>query len=319
MRFATETLGAVASLALLTACGLGGGDRPSPAIGTSAAAPETVTDGPAIVGAPYSENGVTYTPQDNPLYDDVGYAGVVAADRVGKSTVNGEIYNAMSISAAHRTLPVPSYVEVTALDSGRTILVRVNDRGPVAKDNVIQLSEGAAQQLGLSGAAPAGVRVRRVNPPEQEKAVLRSGARATERIETPDQLLRVLRNKIAKPPVLVASAEEIVPVKPATPPVKPTKTAEPAKKAPVVKKDPPPAKAKAPTPSSVGYIIQIAALSSRARADALAAKVGGSVSAQPNSGLFRVRLGPFATKSEADQKLVSVQKNGYPTARMYRE
>jgi len=325
MRFATETFGAVACLALLSACGAGGGERPSTAIGTSAAAPETVTDGPVVLGAPFTEHGVTYTPQDNPLYDDVGYAGVVAAERAGKSTVNGELYNIASISAAHRTLPVPSYVEVTALDSGRTILVRVNDRGPVDKDNVIQLSEGAAQQLGLNTAAPAAVRVRRVNPPEQEKAVLRTGARATERIETPDQLLRVLRNKIAKPPVLVASVEELAPAKVTTPSVKATKNPEPAKKAPAVKKAPvatkapEPAKAKAQTPALGGYIIQIAALSSRARADALASKVGGSVSSQPGSALFRVRLGPFATKGEADQKLASVQKNGYPTARVYRE
>lgn len=325
MRFATETFGAVACLALLSACGAGGGERPSTAIGTSAAAPETVTDGPVVLGAPFTEHGVTYTPQDNPLYDDVGYAGVVTAERAGKSTINGELYNTASISAAHRTLPVPSYVEVTALDSGRTILVRVNDRGPVDKDNVIHLSEGAAQQLGLNTAAPAAVRVRRVNPPEQEKAVLRTGARATERIETPDQLLRVLRNKIAKPPVLVASVEELAPAKVTTPSVKATKNPEPAKKAPAVKKAPvatkapEPAKAKAQTPASGGYIIQIAALSSRARADALASKVGGSVSSQPGSALFRVRLGPFATKGEADQKLASVQKNGYPTARVYRE
>lgn len=75
MRFATETFGAVASLALLTACGAGGDERPASAIGSTAVAPETVVDGPAVLGAPYTESGVTYTPQDNPLYDEVGYAG----------------------------------------------------------------------------------------------------------------------------------------------------------------------------------------------------------------------------------------------------
>lgn len=329
MRFATETFGAIASLAFLTACGFGGNERPDPAISTIAAAPETVTDGPAMLGAPYTENGVTYTPQDNPLYDDVGFAGIISSDRAGKTTVNGENYNASSISAAHRTLPIPSYVEVTALDSGRTILVRVNDRGPLAKDNIIQLSEGAAQQLGLNDVAPAAVRVRRVNPPEQERAVLRSGARATERIETPDQLLRVLRAKVAKPPVLVASADDETPAKAKAAPPKATKAPEPVKKAVSAKKDsvpakaPEPAKEKSKATSTPGYIVQIAALSSRTRADALAAKVGGTVTSQPGSGsksgLFRVRLGPFATKSEADQKLASVQKNGYPTARLYRE
>ena len=203
--------------------------------------------------------------------------------------------------------------------NGRSAVVRINDRGPVATGNLIQLSEGAGQQLGLNADAPTGVRVRRVNPPEQEKAVLRAGARATERIETPDQLLKVLRNKIAKPPVLATSPEEIAPVKPSTPPAKIAKVPVPEKKAPAVKKDPAPPKPKVETPVSGGYIIQVAALSSRARADALASKVGGSVSTQPNSGVFRVRIGPFATKSEADQKLASVHKSGHPTARVFRE
>lgn len=319
MRFATETLGAVIFVALLSACGTSGAERPSSVNGTSAAAPETVLDGPAIIGAPFSENGIIYTPQDNPLYDEVGYAAVMTADRAGQATLSGETYNNASVSAAHRTLPVPSYVEVTALDTGRTILVRINDRGPVANGNLIQLSEGAGQQLGLNADAPTGVRVRRVNPPEQEKAVLRAGARATERIETPDQLLKVLRNKIAKPPVLATSPDVIAPVKPATPSAKTAKAPVPDKKAPAVKKDPAPAKPKVETPVSGGYIIQVAALSSRARADALASKVGGSVSTQPNSGVFRVRIGPFATKSEADQKLASVHKSGHPTARVFRE
>lgn len=325
MRFATETFGAVASLALLTACGAGGGERPTSAIGSTAVAPETVVDGPAVLGAPYTESGVTYTPQDSPLYDEVGYAGIVDADRIGKSTVTGEIYSAASISAAHRTLPVPSYVEVTALDSGRTILVRVNDRGPVPKDNVVQISEGAAQQLGLTGTATTAVRVRRVNPPEQEKAVLRIGARATERIETPEQLLKVLRTKIAKPTQLAVEIAE--PAKPVEVVAKPEVKAKDVKAkapvaikaAPVAKKAPEVAKPKPVSPVAGSFFVQVAAFSSRARADALAQKLGGIVSAQSSSGLFRVRIGPLPTKAEADQKLAAVQKNGHPTARIYRE
>src|SRR3546814_5946229 len=72
--------------------------------------------------------GVTYTPIDVADYDEVGYAGWYGDDLAGKPTANGEIFDPASISAAHKTLPLPSYVEVTALDTGRTILVRVNDR-----------------------------------------------------------------------------------------------------------------------------------------------------------------------------------------------
>jgi rare lipoprotein A len=70
---------------------------------------------------------------------------------------------------------MPSYVEITALDTGRTILVRINDRGPMTNDRLIDLSEGAARQLGIVDKGTTGVRVRRVNPPENEKSALRAG------------------------------------------------------------------------------------------------------------------------------------------------
>src|SRR3546814_14674210 len=77
-------------------------------------------------------------------------------------------------SDLHKTLPLPSYVEVTALDTGRTILVRVNDRGPMVTDRLIGLSLGAAEQLGIADGVTA-VRVRRTNPPAAERRLLRAG------------------------------------------------------------------------------------------------------------------------------------------------
>src|SRR3546814_20086043 len=106
--------------------------------------------------------GVTYTPVDISDYDEVGFAGVYSADLAGKPTANGEIFDPAAISAAHKTLPLPSYVEVTALDTGRTILVRVNDRGPMVNDRLIDLSPAAAAQLGLTDTT-TGVRVRRLH------------------------------------------------------------------------------------------------------------------------------------------------------------
>ena len=113
----------------------------------------------------------------------------------GRPTANGEIFEPAGISAAHKTLPLPSYVEVTALDSGRTILVRVNDRGPMVNDRLIDLSRGAAEQLGLN-AGVAAVRVRRTSPPAAERAQLRAGEPVRERIATPGSLLAILRTKI---------------------------------------------------------------------------------------------------------------------------
>jgi rare lipoprotein A len=99
------------------------------------------------------------------------------------------------ISGSHRTLPLPCYVEVTSLDSGRTILVRLERRGPMQGDGLVALSPGAMAQLGLSG-AHAPVRVRRVNPPEGERALLRSGQQAPARMDTPPGLLTALKRKL---------------------------------------------------------------------------------------------------------------------------
>src|SRR3546814_18737689 len=87
------------------------------------------------------------------------------------------------LSAAHKTLPLPSYVEVTALDTGRTVLVRVNDRGPMATDRLIDLSPAAADQLGLKDGV-TGVRVRRVHPPRAERLQLRAGKAVPDTLAT---------------------------------------------------------------------------------------------------------------------------------------
>ena len=144
-----------------------------------------VSDEPVMIGAPYSVGKVTYTPEDAPNYDAVGYAGWYGEELQGNKTANGETFVPEAITAAHQTLPLPSYVEVTALDTGRTILVRVNDRGPFANDRIIDLSRGAAEQLGVIGDGAAAVRVRRVSPPDQERVALRSHGRVAERLETP--------------------------------------------------------------------------------------------------------------------------------------
>ncbi|MGE4323893.1 MAG: septal ring lytic transglycosylase RlpA family protein [Sphingobium sp.] len=163
-------------------------------------------DHPVRIGAPYQIGGTTYTPRDAPDYDEVGYAVIHGDDRQGDATASGEPFASSAVTAAHRTLPLPSYVEVTALDTGRTILVRINDRGPLSGDAIAALSRGAADQLGMNGSGPAAVRIRRVNPPEQERAVLRAHGRAAERLETPDALLIALRKRLGNRPAAMAAA-----------------------------------------------------------------------------------------------------------------
>lgn len=112
------------------------------------------------VGTPYQVGGKWYDPREQPNYDRVGIASWYGSDFHGRKTSNGEVYDMNRLSAAHPTLPLPSYVYVTNLSNGRTVLVRVNDRGPYVADRVIDLSRASAKALGVIGRGTARVRVR---------------------------------------------------------------------------------------------------------------------------------------------------------------
>lgn len=273
------------------------------------------------LGGPYTVDGTTYTPEDIPNYDEVGYASWYGSERSGQPTANGEAFVASAVSGAHKTLPLPSYVEVTALDSGRTILVRINDRGPFANDRLIDLSEGAARQLGIGPEGLAAVRVRRVNPPEQERAALRSGLPATARMDTPESLLKVLRDKLAKQPkptTKPAKGPAAIAAGPAA-----NEARQAANDSRFVREGastPPPAeKIGKPVAKEAMFSVQIGAFSSRASAEKLAAKAGGRVVSSADGRLHRVRSGPFMSDTEAEAALGELRKRGYPQARIVRD
>ncbi len=112
------------------------------------------------VGNPYKINGKWYYPAIDYDYDEIGMASWYGPGFHGKKTANGEIFNQNVISAAHRTLPLPSIVKVTNLDNGKVLsFVRVNDRGPFARNRIIDLSKEAAKQLGFVNKGVAKVRV----------------------------------------------------------------------------------------------------------------------------------------------------------------
>ncbi len=112
------------------------------------------------IGKPYQIAGRWYVPRDEPGYDKVGIASWYGSDFHGRKTANGEIFDMEGLSAAHPTLPLPSYVLVTNVRNDRTILVRVNDRGPYVHERIIDLSRGAARELGLEKSGTGQVRVR---------------------------------------------------------------------------------------------------------------------------------------------------------------
>ncbi|WIW89207.1 septal ring lytic transglycosylase RlpA family protein [Sphingobium sp. V4] len=181
MRFLTRMAWAVPALAL-AACA-GGDFRP-------------VSDSPVRIGPPYTVRGVTYVPTADPGYDMLGYASWYGSES-GNRTANGERFRARWITAAHVSLPLPSYVEVTSLETGRTILVRINDRGPFAgRGRIIDLSRGAAEQLGIRALGHAAVRVRVVDPAEKDRARLRKGKPARERPGLPAGALANLRAQL---------------------------------------------------------------------------------------------------------------------------
>jgi len=111
------------------------------------------------VGPPYTINGRSYTPRDDMAYDEVGMASWYGPKFHGRSTANGERFDQNALTAAHRTLPLPSMVRVTNLENGRSIDLRVNDRGPFAKNRIIDVSKRAAELLGFRRQGKARVRV----------------------------------------------------------------------------------------------------------------------------------------------------------------
>lgn len=138
----------------------------NPDLGVSAsprvAAGRSIPKGGGIykVGRPYRVAGRWYHPRENPNYDRVGTASWYGAAFHGRRTSNGEIYDMHALTAGHPTLPMPSYAYVTNLHNGRTVLVRINDRGPYARDRLIDLSYRTAHTLGFHNRGLARVRVR---------------------------------------------------------------------------------------------------------------------------------------------------------------
>ena len=147
-----------------------------------------------VLGEPYTIAGQKFEPKDDNAFDEVGYSITMSPDMADGSSMSGEPYNPAAITISHRILPVPSYVELTNLETGKTIIARVTDRGPMLKDRVAALSPAAAQLLGIDGGAA--IRVRRVNPPVAEKYALRSGRPASDRLDTPPALLSALKRRL---------------------------------------------------------------------------------------------------------------------------
>lgn len=199
IRIASSRGYSLAALLVAGAC-LAACATPQPRLATRipearpAAKPPSTAAGRQKVGKPYQVGGIWYVPKEDPDYDVRGVASWYGNQFHRRPTANGEIFDMYAVSAAHTTLPLPSIVEVTNLENGRSLKVRVNDRGPFVGNRVIDLSHEAARQLGFDRKGLAKVRVRYVGPAPLKGA---GSARRAEADEAPVAPV----GSIAPPPV----------------------------------------------------------------------------------------------------------------------
>lgn len=271
-------------------------------------------------------------------YDAVGYAMVESA---GDST---------RIAVTSRKVSAGSFVEVTALDSGKTIAAIVAGEGPAAADRILCLSPAAAAALGVGASSAVPVRVRVIEPSQLDQAALRAGRAAGERLDTPKVLLTALRKRLPPPPAALSATasparrapmRRPVPAAPVPAPLAVSDDVSPSPPQPVTgasyaapdavlpapaqqpaappirqavtRPTPQPrsnAAATAPAPGSL--FVQIAALSDPSRASSLAGTVGGAV--VTGGGLYRVRVGPYRDRRAADLARDALVRRGYADA-----
>jgi peptidoglycan lytic transglycosylase len=283
------------------------------------------------IGKPYQIAGLWYTPREDPGYDRVGSASWYGELFHGRRTANGEIYDMDRLSAAHPTLPLPVYARVTNLNNGRSIVVRINDRGPYARDRVIDLSRRSAELLGFRNHGTATVRVKYLGraplngDDSYERRYLAGqswvqfAAKGNSRKVAVNTLPAENPENLAFPWKEAAPKRAGAPADPALPGWRATTRAAEHPPPQATGSIPRSAKTKAPAD---GLIIQAGsfkseenadrartALSAIAPVDVTSIAVGGDV-------YFRVRVGPFSDLSGAKAALAKVTKAGYQGAKM---
>lgn len=242
-------------------------------------------------------------------YDQVGFARLAAAaDQNASDDFSHD--RTGSILAAHRSLPVGSYAEVTAIDTGRTILVFVERSADANTSYEIDLSPAAGKLLGLRNDAPAGVRVRRVSPSAADAGALANGRPASPRLDAPSAMLGALRAQLPdKPSATAATISESKELSDRRGPV--VAPAIASASAPAIT---PPASPPARPGTGATYLVQIGAFGNVSRARALAAALKGYV--EPAAGLNRVRIGPFGDAKSAERARDEASRRGYGDAKI---
>jgi rare lipoprotein A len=270
------------------------------------------------VGEPYQINGVWYYPAEDLTYDETGIASWYGEGFHGKYTANGEVYDLNALTAAHRTLPMPSIVQVTNLENGRTLKLRVNDRGPYLRGRIIDVSRRAAQLLGFEGEGTAKVRVKILADESiQAKLLALAGSTAAAAVQSAPPLPEspVTANALPTPPG-VRVAQGALPLPPAAPP-----SQQPVL-APVGSPPPLPERVAIVPVHPTSIYVQAGAFVQPENAIRLQAKLSGFGNVRVTdtkfngADLFRVRIGPIPSVTDADQLLDRVVGSGVTEARI---
>jgi len=301
MRLSAKLALAVSAVAL-AACSTTPAPKPAP--------PPVVTVPPSVgvykIGQPYQVDNIWYYPREQPDYDETGIASWYGPTFYGKQTANGEMYDGNALTAAHKTLPMPVNVRVTNLDNGKSLVVRVNDRGPYARGRIIDLSKRAAELLDVVQTGTARVRVTYLG-------------RADINGKPPDITPPAIASALPAMPSgkVDSGALGAVPGAPVAPPVREASLPKPAQSIPsamFTDNQPDGKVTRLPVPTATNLYVQLGAFSKLDNAKALLARVGGdlriSVFHRGGQTLYRVRSAPLHSVDDADATLARITGAG---------
>ena len=269
------------------------------------------TKGSYKVGRPYQIKGTWYYPAENFKYVQTGVSSWYGQKFHGRKTANGETYNMNDLTAAHRTLPMPSMVRVINLKNGRSLKLRINDRGPFARSRIIDVSRRAAQLLGFQRAGTASVRVEVIADESRQLKLAALNGRLPPREKITGQA--VAKQTVQSQPLRTsqtaprARRERVVPAPQQSAAVPPTGNQS-------VKT--------VPTPSVNRLFVQAGAFADFANASRVRtslSKFGASWVEKAKVGnrdFYRVRIGPLQTLDNADAVLARLLSAGFPKARI---
>ena len=311
---------AVLCAPLLTLAGCAGG--PGREASIRPAGPVAGARVPAY-NRPYQVRGRWYAPHEQPGYDQVGVASWYSYEAPSRRTSDGERFDIGVASAAHTTLPIPSWLEVTNLDNGRRARIRLNDRGPFVSTRILDVSRAAAEELGFVQQGTAHVRVRYLGP-----AATLGGSPAVWASSAPPTGARQAPTPLA---ARYADAGDVPPPDPHAEVAEDSRLADDAPETPSAALEPVAYQRSLPSPrtpasvaqGSVGaFEVQAASFADRGNAERAAARLGvaGQASIRPlqrgDAVLYRVTVGPWSDAELAATARAEVARLGFPDARV---